>query len=115
MPLLIRRMDRASALEKARGVLESLGLGHRLTHRPSQMSGGERQRCAIARAMVTDPACILADEPTGNLDQTTAKAVFEKFLELARLNRTATVIVTHDQQLAALCDRVLTLTNGRID
>ena len=115
MPLLIRRMDRASALAKARGVLESLGLGHRLTHRPSQMSGGERQRCAIARAMVTDPACILADEPTGNLDQATAKAVFEKFLELARLNRTATVIVTHDQHLAALCDRVLTLTNGRID
>lgn len=115
MPLMIRRVDRREAINKARAVLESLGLGHRLTHRPAQMSGGERQRCAIARALVTDPACILADEPTGNLDQTTAKAVFEKFLELARSHQTATVIVTHDQQLAALCDRVLTLTNGKID
>lgn len=114
MPLLIRRVDRDTAISKARAVLESLGLGHRLTHRPAQMSGGERQRCAIARAMVTDPACILADEPTGNLDQATAKAVFEKFLELARSHQTATVIVTHDQHLAALCDRVLTLTNGTI-
>lgn len=115
MPLLIRRVNRDEALVKARAVLESLGLGHRLTHRPAQMSGGERQRCAIARAMVTNPACILADEPTGNLDQSTAKAVFEKFLELARLHGTATVIVTHDQHLASLCDRVLTLTNGKID
>lgn len=114
MPLFIRRMDRTQALAKAEALLTDLGLGHRLHHRPSQMSGGERQRCAIARAMVTDPACILADEPTGNLDQATAAAVFEKFMELARRSKTATVIVTHDTQLAAQCDRVITLVDGTI-
>ena len=114
MPLWVRRMSKEQACEKAKEVLISLGLGQRLNHLPSQLSGGERQRCAIARAMVTDPACILADEPTGNLDGKTARGVFDKLLELSRQKGTAAVIVTHDATLAALCDRVLTLTDGQI-
>lgn len=114
MPLVIARIPEKEAHERARTALEALGLGHRLTHLPSQLSGGERQRTAIARAMVTNPACILADEPTGNLDHETAMDVFEAFVESARSRGCAVLIVTHDAALAARCDRILRLAEGRI-
>ncbi|HIU37489.1 MAG TPA: ABC transporter ATP-binding protein [Candidatus Aphodousia faecigallinarum] len=114
MPLIIRRVDEKQAKQKAKEALEALGLAHRLNHLPSQMSGGERQRCAIARAMVTKPACILADEPTGNLDRQTASSVFDSLVSLAKSHGTACVIVTHDMELAARCDRTVTITDGVI-
>lgn len=115
MPLLIRRLPRAEALRRAAEVMGEVGLGERLSHLPSELSGGERQRTAIARAIVTGPDCILADEPTGNLDQDTARAVWERFLFLAREKGTAIVIVTHDPELAARCDRVLRLRGGVLE
>ena len=114
MPLWIRREDRGIASEKAKKMLEAVGLGHRLTHLPSQLSGGERQRVAIARAMVTDPACILADEPTGNLDKDTSEAVFQLFVSLARSRGTSSLIVTHDESLAAQCDRAVRLEKVKL-
>lgn len=115
MPLLIRRTPKEEALAKAEVALDVLGLSERLTHLPSQLSGGERQRTAIARAMVADPACILADEPTGNLDRDTALEVFDCLVKTAKAKGTAVVIVTHDLQIASRCDRVLRLTAGVIE
>lgn len=114
MPLFIRGESRVKALEAAKAALEGVGLSDRLDHLPSQLSGGERQRTAIARAIVTRPSCVLADEPTGNLDETTAKSVFQRFVALAKESGTAIVIVTHDKSIAAACDRTIRLEQGRI-
>jgi lipoprotein-releasing system ATP-binding protein len=114
MPLLIRRQPRAEARQQAEQTLAAVGLAHRVRHRPSELSGGERQRVALARALVTRPSCVLADEPTGNLDRGSADAVFALMMDLARAHGTAYVLVTHDESLARRCDRVEHLERGRL-
>lgn len=105
---------RPDAQEKAADMLERVGLGHRLTHRPSALSGGEQQRVAIARAFVAAPRLVLADEPTGNLDQRTGEIVIRTMFDLARESGTALLLVTHDPALADRCDRTLVIEGGRV-
>lgn len=114
MPLLIAGQSMIQAKNSAIECLKAVGLGKRLSHKPAQLSGGERQRVAIARAVVNHPACVLADEPTGNLDDETAIQVFDMIQTLNRRYQSSLLIVTHDAQLAARMDRVLVLQNGHL-
>ena len=115
LPQMIHGAVRSDADARAAQLLTALGLGERLTHRPSQLSGGEQQRVAVARALANRPALVLADEPTGNLDEATADKVFAQFLELVRGEGSAALVATHNERLAARMDRVLRLHDGRID
>ncbi len=112
MPQMIRGTPRAEAQARADSLLTSLGLGQRLTHRPSQLSGGEQQRVAVARALANRPTLVLADEPTGNLDEQTADAVLAQFLSLVRGEGSAALVATHNERLAAKMDRVVRLKEG---
>ncbi len=112
MPQMVAGTSRSEAHERAEALLSSLGLGHRLTHRPSQLSGGEQQRVAVARALANQPTLVLADEPTGNLDEATADTVLGQFLELVRGEGSAALVATHNERLAARMDRVVRLHDG---
>ena len=115
LPQLVRGIPRAEAEVRATALLTTLGLGHRLTHRPSQLSGGEQQRVAVARAIANRPALVLADEPTGNLDEHTADVVLAEFLRLVRGEGSAALVATHNERLAARMDRVVRLHDGRLE
>src|SRR5690348_12066929 len=112
MPALIGRMPIATAKQKAGEILARVGLSHRLTHRPSELSGGEQQRVALARAMVLEPSLLLADEPTGNLDRTTGEAIHQLFLELNKERGSTLLVVTHNPELARLMPRRLRMVDG---
>jgi putative ABC transport system ATP-binding protein len=113
LPLLYAGVGRREREERSRDLLGRVGLGHRLGHRPAQLSGGERQRVAIARALVNEPRLVLADEPTGNLDEATSREILELFCELHREGRTL-VVVTHNEEVASRAERVIRLRDGRI-
>jgi lipoprotein-releasing system ATP-binding protein len=115
LPQLIHGAEPDAARARADSLLGSLGLGHRLTHRPSQLSGGEQQRVAVARALANQPALVLADEPTGNLDEATADVVFAEFLSLVRGEGSAALVATHNERIAGKMDRVLRLHEGVLE
>lgn len=115
LPLRVRRTPAAESEQQATQLLDRVGLSHRLNHKPSELSGGERQRVAIARALITRPTCVLADEPTGNLDDKAAQQVFELMLELNQEMNTSLLVVTHDLELASKMDRQLHLVNGKFE
>ena len=114
MPLLIGGQDTRRARSRAEEVLSLVGLAGRMTHRPGELSGGEQQRCAVARALVHDPSVVLADEPSGNLDHANSDRLHEVFFRLAREYETAVVVVTHNRQLAGRADRIMMLEDGRL-
>ena len=114
LPQLIHGAESAAARERAGALLSALGLAHRLTHRPAQLSGGEQQRVAVARALANRPALVLADEPTGNLDEATADVVLAEFLRLVREEGSAALVATHNERLAARMDRVVRLHDGTL-
>ncbi|MFV0430774.1 MAG: ABC transporter ATP-binding protein [Alphaproteobacteria bacterium] len=114
MPLLIQNTSKKEAYGKAQGLLERVGLAHRITHKPSQLSGGEKQRVAIARALVNEPKLLLADEPTGNLDPTTAQDVFSLFMEIAKENKLTAIIATHNHDLAYQMPKRLVMKDQKI-
>jgi lipoprotein-releasing system ATP-binding protein len=114
MPALIRRMERSEAMEKAMAILSDVGLSKRLHHRPGEMSGGEQQRVAVARALILGPDVVLADEPTGNLDSHTGEAVHDLILSINKQKKITFVIVTHNDKLAVRADRVLRMTEGKL-
>jgi lipoprotein-releasing system ATP-binding protein len=114
MPLLIAGEAEAAARSRAEELLAAVGLAGRMTHRPSQLSGGEQQRAAVARALATDPLVVLADEPSGNLDHANSERLHQLFARLAREFETALVVVTHNRLLAGRADRVLSLDDGRL-
>jgi lipoprotein-releasing system ATP-binding protein len=115
MPLLIAGENPVLAQEKAADILEKVGLAHRLHHRIGELSGGERQRTAIARALVKSPACVLADEPTGNLDQHTAEKVYDLFVELNHVYQTSLILVTHDMRLAERLEKVYQIVDKKLE
>ena len=115
LPQLVHGATRAAADERARGLLGALGLAERLTHRPAKLSGGEQQRVAVARALANRPALVLADEPTGNLDEATADIVFAEFLRLVRDEGSAALVATHNERIAGKMDRVLRLHDGVLE
>jgi lipoprotein-releasing system ATP-binding protein len=115
LPQLIYGAEAGPARERAQSLLSSLGLAERLTHRPSQLSGGEQQRVAVARALANRPKLVLADEPTGNLDEHTADIVFAEFLRLVREEGSAALVATHNERIAARMDRVLRLHEGKLE
>ena len=115
LPQLVRGAETAAARTRAETVLSALGLVHRLTHRPSQLSGGEQQRVAVARALANRPSLVLADEPTGNLDEKTADVVLAQFLDLVRGEGSAALVATHNERLAAKMDRVVRLHEGVLE
>jgi lipoprotein-releasing system ATP-binding protein len=115
LPQLIRGTAQAAAEERAAELLGRLGLGERLHHKPSKLSGGEQQRVAVARALANRPLLVLADEPTGNLDEATADRVFDQFVSLVRDHGSAALVATHNERMAARMDRVLRLHDGRIE
>ena len=114
LPQLVADVDQFSAEVRGRELLGALGLSQRLDHRPSQLSGGEQQRVAVARALANRPALVLADEPTGNLDEATADKVFDQFVSLVRGQGSGALVATHNERLAARMDRVLRLHEGRL-
>ncbi len=114
MPLMVRRLSNKQAKDKAAELLSQVGLAHRFNHKPAELSGGERQRAAIARALIIDPLCLLADEPTGNIDRQNARNIQELMMRLDREFRVSLIVATHDTQLASSIDQVLQLEDGRL-